>query len=310
MCYMTPYYAGAVAGGVLSAVALAKADDPGSRDDPDESGLQFCRLDVHQHVSDTRVALLDRAFHAMRNLVAFMHGHLAIHSNVEIDIKIEAHFSGPTFLNLNDARNGSGSLANGLDELRARSGVHDLVKRGAQKPDAIRRDDGAREKRCPIVRALPALATNQRYRNANKRGSRRKRVAAMMPGIGLHGCALHVAADPVDVTEQKFLYHDYHYQYPERVRSRTMVRQKDFAHTLNCKTNCGGQHPNCNNDSRNRLGFTVTVRMSCVRRPRSDLQPSPDDKRATDVECRLDAVSNQDIGVTEEPAENLCHREN
>src|SRR6266480_2116498 len=150
MCYMTPYYAGAVAGRLT----------PGSRDDPDESGLQFCRLDVHQHVSDARVALLDRTFHAMRNLVAFVHGHLAIHSNVEIDIKVEAHFSGSAFLNLNDARNGSGSLANRPDELRARSGVHNLVKRGAQKLDAICRDDGAREKRCPIVRALPALATN------------------------------------------------------------------------------------------------------------------------------------------------------
>src|SRR5205809_1046681 len=82
--------------------------------------------------------------------------------------------------------------------------------------------------RCPIIRTLPALAANQRYRNANKRGSRRKCVAAVMPGIGLHGRALHVAADPVDITEQKFLYHDYHYQYPERVRRRTMVRQKNF----------------------------------------------------------------------------------
>jgi len=92
---MTPYYAGAVAG----------VADPGSRDHPDESGLQFCRFDVHQHVRDARVALLDRTFYAMRDLVAFMHGHVAIHSNVEIDIKVETHFSGPTFLNLNDARN-------------------------------------------------------------------------------------------------------------------------------------------------------------------------------------------------------------
>ena len=113
---MPPYHAGAVAGGVLSAVAcglavalgeasLAKADDPGSRDHPDDSGLQFCRLDVHQHVSDTRVALLDRTFHAMRDLVAFMHRHVTIYSNMKIDVKIEAHFSSPTFLNLNDARN-------------------------------------------------------------------------------------------------------------------------------------------------------------------------------------------------------------
>jgi len=40
-----------------------------------------------------------------------------------------------------------------------------------------------------------------------------------------------------------------------------MVWQKNFAHTLNCKTNCGGQHSNCNNDSCNRLGFAVTGRI-------------------------------------------------
>src|SRR4029077_15284984 len=180
-----------------------------------------------------------------------------------------------------------------LYEFCARSGVHDLVESRSQKPDPVGRDDRAGEQRCPIIRTLPALAANQRYRNANKRGGRRKRVAAVMPGIGLHGRTLHVAADPVDVTEQKFLYHDYHYQYPERVRSRTMVRQKNFAHTLNCKTNCSDQYPNCNNDSRDRFGFAVTVGMSCVRRARITLQSSPDDKRATDVECRLDAVSNQ-----------------
>src|SRR5438046_3717246 len=116
-----------------------------------------------------------------------------------------------------------------------------------------------------------------------------------MPGIGLHGRALHVAADPVDVTEQKFLYHDYHYQYPECVRSRTMVRQKNFAHTLNCKTNCGGQYTNCNNDGRNRLGFAVAVGMSCVRGVRSKLQSSPDDKRDTDVECGIDTDSNKGL---------------
>src|SRR5204863_7491721 len=109
-----------------------------------------------------------------------------------------------------------------------------------------------------------------------------------MPGIGLHRRALHVAADSVDITEQKFLYHDYHYQYPERVRSRTMVRQKCFAHTLNCKTNCGDHHPNCNNDIRNRLGFAVTVGVSGVRWSLCILLVSPVDIRASDVECSCD----------------------
>jgi hypothetical protein len=58
---------------------------------------------VNEHVRDTRVALLDGAFDAMRDVMAFMHGDTSIHSYMEIDIKIQAHFSSATFLNLNDS---------------------------------------------------------------------------------------------------------------------------------------------------------------------------------------------------------------
>jgi hypothetical protein len=59
---------------------------------------------VHQDIRDTRIALLDRGFYTVRNLVAFVHGNVAVHSRVEIDIKIESHFSGPAFLNLDNTR--------------------------------------------------------------------------------------------------------------------------------------------------------------------------------------------------------------
>ena len=71
--------------------------------------LQLCWLYVHQHVRDTRVALLDRAFYSMRDLVTLMDGNVAIHSGVEIDVKIQPHFSGATFLNFEDARNRAGN---------------------------------------------------------------------------------------------------------------------------------------------------------------------------------------------------------
>jgi hypothetical protein len=59
---------------------------------------------VYEHVSDTRIALLDRGFYAMCNLVALIHGNVAVDSSVEIDIKIESHFSGAAFLNLDNPR--------------------------------------------------------------------------------------------------------------------------------------------------------------------------------------------------------------
>ena len=60
---------------------------------------------MHQHVRHSRFALLDRAFYAVRDFVALVHRHIAVDSNVKIDIKVEAHFARSTFLNLNDPGN-------------------------------------------------------------------------------------------------------------------------------------------------------------------------------------------------------------
>jgi hypothetical protein len=50
--------------------------------------------------------------------------------------------------------------------------------------------------------------------------------------------------------------------------------------------------------------------MGSIRRPGRNFQPAPDDKRTRDVEPGFNAIGNQDIGVTEHAAQNLCHREN
>ena len=60
---------------------------------------------MHQNVRDARVALLDLAFDAVCDLVAFMDGYVAIHSHMKIDVKVEPHFSGATFLNFDHSRN-------------------------------------------------------------------------------------------------------------------------------------------------------------------------------------------------------------
>ena len=66
--------------------------------------LQLCRLDVHEHVCDAGVALLDRRFYSMRDLVAFVHGNVSVHADVKIDVIIQAHLAGMTFLHLDNTR--------------------------------------------------------------------------------------------------------------------------------------------------------------------------------------------------------------
>ena len=59
---------------------------------------------MHEHVCNAGVALLDCRLHPMRDFVPFMHGNIAVHSDVKIDIEIQTHFSGAAFFNVYDTR--------------------------------------------------------------------------------------------------------------------------------------------------------------------------------------------------------------
>ena len=66
------------------------------------------RLYVHQHICDAGVALLDGRLYPMGNLVPFVHGNVSVHSDVQIDVIIQAHLAGVTFFHLENARNRAG----------------------------------------------------------------------------------------------------------------------------------------------------------------------------------------------------------
>ena len=87
------------------------------------------RLDVHEHICDAGVALLDRRLYSMRDLVAFMYGNVSVHSDVKIDVIIQAHLTRVTFFHFNNTRNRAGDGENRFDDFASRRGVHDLMER-------------------------------------------------------------------------------------------------------------------------------------------------------------------------------------
>ena len=61
-------------------------------------------LDVHEHIRDAGVALLDCRLYSMRDLVAFMYGNISIHADVKIDVVIQAHLACMAFLHFHNTR--------------------------------------------------------------------------------------------------------------------------------------------------------------------------------------------------------------
>src|SRR5471030_2512238 len=60
--------------------------------------LSLSRLDVHEHIGDSRVGSPNRVLDLMGDVMPVAHRNISIHFHVKIDIKIEAHFSNETFV--------------------------------------------------------------------------------------------------------------------------------------------------------------------------------------------------------------------
>ena len=181
---------------------------------------------------------------------------------------------------------------------------------GRSKTDAISGNNGAGKQRSPVVRALPPFAADQRDRNSDKRGDRRQRIGAMMPGIRLNRGAFDIAADSVDVAKQNLFYEDNDDQNRERERRWTVMRRKNFTHTLDRQASRGHEDTAGDDDGCDRFGFAVTVGMSRVRRTRGKLQPAPNDKRTGNIERRFNTIGDQDVSIAEKTAQNFCRRKN
>ncbi len=69
--------------------------------------------------------------------MAGAHGDGFIHSNMEIDVKLQPHFPHQTLLDLAHAGHRRRRGSNRGHDLAPRSGIHDFVQRGIEQPPAV-----------------------------------------------------------------------------------------------------------------------------------------------------------------------------
>ena len=123
---------------------------------------------MHEHIRDAFVAFLHRTLHSMRDAVAFVHGNIAVHADVKIDIKFQAHFAYAGFFNFLNAIDGIRRFLYNIDNFPAWRRVHDLSQGRPEQACAISRDYCACKQRRPIIRAAPFFAADKRNGNADE----------------------------------------------------------------------------------------------------------------------------------------------
>ena len=169
-----------------------------------------------------------------------------------------------------------------------------------EKPPSVRRNDGTGKESSPVVRALPFFTADERERDPNESRDRSQGIGAVMPRVGLDSGALDIFPEADHRAIKEFLHRDHDHEHDEGEWRRPVVRRENFPHALNRERDGSEQHAHGHEAGRERLRFSVTVRMRPVRRARREFQAAPDHNRARNIERGLDSIRDQDIGITEQ----------
>ena len=98
---------------------------------------------MNEDVGDSRVSLLDRVLHFVREIVPGSHRHSLVHANVKIDVILEAHFADKAFVDLHDSRHLGGRGPDALDNFPLRRGVEHFTQGRIKQSPAIGRNQDA-----------------------------------------------------------------------------------------------------------------------------------------------------------------------
>src|SRR5205807_4212198 len=110
---------------------------------------------MDEHIGDPWVALLNRAFYLVCDVMPFPNRNVAIDFDMEVDVETQAHFADEALIDFNDAGNRRCRLADTIDNGATRSGIKNFVKRWPQQPHADASNYETNENCGPIIGAPP-----------------------------------------------------------------------------------------------------------------------------------------------------------
>lgn len=133
-----------------------------------EGGLHG--LDMNEHVGHVGELGADGVFDGMCDGVAIAHWQIAVHHDVQVHVKLDAHLANPAFLDALDSGDRNGGFADGFFKMGRLRGIHGVVNGRPQEADTVEGDNGTGDERSVIIGALVAFAPNEGYGDADEGG--------------------------------------------------------------------------------------------------------------------------------------------
>jgi len=147
---------------------------------------------VDNDISDARICTEQALLYIVAYLVAVKDRNRAVHSNVNIDVKINAALTDAALLGAHHAGRRPRDTTNRAVQIARKLTVDDMVQRIAKNQNSVRDNEDTCGQRRPIIRRRVSRPANQRDGYAQGRGPGSDRIGAMMPSIPFESDAVEV----------------------------------------------------------------------------------------------------------------------
>lgn len=219
------------------------------------------------------------------------------------------HSTGQNLLSPPHTIHSPGHISHFLKERLIRGPVHEVLDCGTKKAGAVKEDDGRGEESGYVIGWLPPWATYEGHTDAHKGGNGGYCVGPVVPGVSANREAVHLVSNSDDFPE-KGLFHSHHEnEDPQREGGRSMMGSDDLPDGLYGDPKRSPHEEKRDDSSREALRLPIPKGIVLVRRAGGDVETSPKDEGGEDV-CRgFYSVSDEGVGVAQDPGKDLYHRQ-
>jgi hypothetical protein len=266
-------------------------------------------LHVYQDIYNGRDLFHDLSSHPTSKIVGLNQGHIRIGLDVQDYPVPPTHLTCENFLGRPHTVHPAGHVSDFLEKCLIGGPIHEVLDRRTKKADAVEEDNGRREESGRIIGQLPSWAPDEGHADTHKGGERGDCVGPVVPSIGANREAVHLFSNSEDLSEEGLLYSHYENEDPQREWSRSMMGSDNLPDGLYGDPKRGSHEEKGYDSSGEALCLPIPEGIFLVRRAARDVETSPEDERGEHVRRGFYSVSDEGVGVTQDPGKDLYHRQ-
>lgn len=260
---------------------------------------------MNDDILNRQGAVFEFVGNGMGDPVAFPHGEVAIHQQLDIHPESESTFSYPAFVDPENFRLVQGDAADLFQGFGGNRGVHHLMEGFFEDADGIVSDERAGEEGGPGIGPGEGWTSVSGERNADEGGDGCDGIRALVQGVGFQRGAVDGKAYGFEPAVLNLFDGDDKHEQRQGPDFRGRSWFQDGPECVQGKQSREGNERKSDKEAGERFGFAMAKGVVPVRRTRGDFQAAPDDDRREEIEERFKSVGYEGERIAEDSAQDF-----